>query len=114
MNSREYLSSISKEDKEKIDPIFKYIEKEYSEAQFSDKYAENTKLPIYKLNKEYVAIGLMKKYISIHFSKYNAVEYIKNNTKGIKCNVGCINIPYNREIEYEIIYKAIDLTFIKQ
>ncbi len=111
MEIYEYLNSISLENKEKIEPIFEYIIKKYKFVQFSDNYAQNTKMPTFRISHNYVTIGLMKKYISIHFSNYDAVKHIKENWKEITANVGCVNIKYNLDIKYELIFEAIEKTF---
>ncbi len=109
-----YLSQISFEMKEKIQPIISYIEENYKEAVFDEKYSDKTYIPTWRLNGKYVAIGCRKNYISVYFASIEAVEMVKSltNSKYIIARKGCVNFGHQlKELPYEAIFKGIDICF---
>ncbi|MCT4612119.1 MAG: DUF1801 domain-containing protein [Clostridia bacterium] len=113
MDMKDYLKILNDETRSKIEPIISYIESKYPKASFDDNWGAKTKMPTYRYNGNYLAIGCMKRYITLHFSNYSAPKYIKDNYPYCKAHVGCVNFSYTRELPYQIIYKAIDETFKK-
>ncbi len=109
-----YLSTIDDKAKEKILPIISYIEKNYKEAVFDEKYSEKTYIPTWRLNGRYVAVGCRKNYISVYFGSAEAIEAVKNsiNSSNVTVRKGCVNIRYgNIDFPYGAIYKGIDECF---
>jgi len=111
MDIEYYLKQIDEETREKIVPIINYIEKQYPEAVFDDNWGKKTKIPTYRINDKYVSIACMKRYITIHFSNFEAPKYIKENYSYCKANIGCVNFSYSRELPQNYIFAAIDKTF---
>ncbi len=109
-----YLNMISDKTKGQVTPIILYIEHNYKNAVFDEKYSEKTLIPTWRLDGKYVAVGCRKKYISVYFASIEAVEAVKAGTDSpyIVARKGCVNICYRiKEIPYEAIYKGIDITF---
>ncbi len=109
-----YLDMINDKTKEQVMPMVLYIEENYKDAVFDEKYSEKTRIPTWRLHGTYIAIGCRKKYISVYFGKSEAVEVVKEkiNSPYVVMRKGCVNISYqNKDIPYEAIYRGIDECF---
>ncbi len=106
-----YLKQVNEVRSERINALIDYIQTKYPEAIASLDYAENTKIPTYKINNQYVAIASMKHHLTIHFSNYKAVELVKKANPSIVKRIGCVNIKDNQTYPLDAIKQAIDLCF---
>ncbi len=109
-----YLNMIDDKTKEQVMPIISYIQENYKDAVFDEKYSEKTYIPTWRLDGKYVAVGCRKKYISVYFASTKAVEAVKTKTDSpyVVGRKGCVNICYRiKEMPYEAIFRGIDVTF---
>ena len=109
----EYLSLIDPKLAKKVKPIFDYINQEYPNAIYCDSYGRNSKLPGYRIDADYIFIGGMKNYMTIHFSNRQAIKSIIDRYPYCKANEDCVNFSLSRQLPYIILYSAIDLVFDK-
>ncbi len=109
-----YLDMVDEKIKAQVSPVISYIQENYKQAIFDEKYSEKTHIPTWRLNNTYVAIGCRKKYISVYFGSSKAVETVQENTNTpyIIARKGCVNICYRIPVfPYEAIFKGIDACF---
>ena len=106
-----YLALVDNNVQQMVLPVIEYIQDHYSNALFDDNYSTKPKLPMWKLDDKYVAIGCRKHYISIYFSSHKAVQVVSDNTSFVRAHKGCVNFSYKRELPYSAIFKGIDFCF---
>ncbi len=114
MPLEDYTKLVDDKTREQVSPITSYIEQNYKEAVFDEKYSAKTLIPTWRLNGTYVAVGCRKTYISVYFGKSEAVATVSASTDSpyIHARKSCVNICYRiKEIPYEAIYQGIDICF---
>ncbi len=110
MTIDDYLGQIDEKTRNKLEPIIEYIAKEFPDVTYDEDWGPKTKMPTYRHNGNYVSIACMKRYISIHFSNYEAPKLIFQKYPYCKANVGCVNFSYARDLPHDVIFEAIDQT----
>ncbi len=110
MNPNEYLNTLEETHRNKVEPLFQYMLNELENVEFSEYYAPNTNIPTFKVGERYVAIAMMKKHMTIHFSNFEVVREIETKWKEVKCRVGCVNISYTTPFKEELLIEAIRKT----
>ncbi len=111
-----YLNLVDEKQKNLVMPIIEYIQNEYKQVIFDEKYSEKTYIPTYRLDGKYVALACRKQYISVYFGCDRAVEVVKQNlnSQNVKLRKGCVNISYSiKDFPYDAIYRGIDACFKK-
>ena len=103
-----FLNLIDKQTQEMVLPIINYISIMYPQAILNDEYSIKSKIPTWRLDDKFVAIGCRKHYISIYFDSATAVEIICANTIYCRAQKSCVNFSYRRQLPYDAIYKGID------
>lgn len=106
-----YLALVDERAQIKVLPIIEYIESHYPKALFDDEHSEKTKIPTYRLNKNFVGIGCRKNYISLYFSGERPVKIIGSLTERVRCNKNSVNVSYCGETDYEALFRGIDAEF---
>lgn len=88
MSIEEYLDCIPQNRKERFSLVFNAIIKEFPKADISMTY----KMPTFKLNDNWLALGNQKNYISLYTCCLEHILCFKNKYPNIKTGKGCINL----------------------
>ena len=104
----EYLAGLEGDAREWNEIFIRYMRENYPELAEVISF----KMPTYKLGsgkeRNYIAFGFGKAHFSLHSMDFAYISELKEKLSKPGKGKGCVNVPYNKPLEREILFKAID------
>lgn len=104
----EYLAQLAGNEREWSAVFIKYMREKYPELEEVISF----KIPTYKLGsgkaRNYIAFGFGKSHFSLHSMDFEYIAEIKCELSKPGKGKGCVNVPFSKIEEREVLFKAID------
>lgn len=110
----EYLNNLNETEHKYVNDFICFMRQEYPNIAPIISFSMPMWLAGNKMNEGYVAISVAKKHVSIHFSEEACILELKKLLPERKTGKQCINIPYEKEEEYEIVKQNVKRLFQKK
>nr|WP_307991457.1 DUF1801 domain-containing protein [uncultured Niameybacter sp.] len=103
-----YVAGLEGDAKEWTMVFVQYMRENYPELEEVISF----KMPTYKLGsgkeRNYIAFGFGKAHFSLHSMDFAYISELKEKLSKAGKGKGCVNVPFNKPLEREILFKAID------
>ena len=104
----EYLMRLQGDEREWSEIFVHYMRENYPKLEEVISF----QMPTYKLGsgkaRNYIAFGFGKSHFSLHSMDFEYIAGLKEKLSKPGKGKGCVNVPFNKLDEREILFKAID------
>ncbi len=103
-----YLSQLEGSAREWNEIFINYMRQNYPDLEEVISF----QMPTYKLGsgkeRNYISFGVAKNHFSLHSMDFEYIAQMKEKLSKPGKGKGCVNIPFDKPCEREILFKAID------
>lgn len=103
-----YLSQLEGSAKQWNEIFINYMRQNYPDLEEVISF----QMPTYKLGsgkeRNYISFGVAKNHFSLHSMDFEYIAQIKEKLSKPGKGKGCVNVPFDKTCEREILFKAID------